>query len=293
MRKRFIPYKYASKSCRVLRNTFDDDMTMSILNRSRGRVNNFSVNPTDLYINWGTSTESFHGTWTPFLTIPIWINSPDFVTVAADKLKFFQYVETFWPTDRALQPLEYTDNTEVIRGWLENGHDAVLRWHLRGKGGAGIQIVSDLSQFRDVMIEGDNPLNRAAVPKLATKYFKKKNEYRVHVMDGEVLDIQQKKHRNGVLPTNFKVRSYNMGWIFCRDGVSIPDNIKQDCVDFVKEFGLEFGALDILHNEHYNRWAIAELNTAPGLEGTTLDKYHEGLSKLFTKVEEAIQSNAI
>ena len=38
--------------------------------------------------------------------------------------------------------------------------------------------------------------------------------------------------------------------------------------------GLDFGAADIGWNSHDGEPSVYEVNTAPGLEGTTLDKYY-------------------
>ena len=37
--------------------------------------------------------------------------------------------------------------------------------------------------------------------------------------------------------------------------------------------GLDFGAVDVLWNERQQKAYVCEVNTAPGLEGITLDNY--------------------
>jgi glutathione synthase/RimK-type ligase-like ATP-grasp enzyme len=41
--------------------------------------------------------------------------------------------------------------------------------------------------------------------------------------------------------------------------------------------GLDFGAVDIGHRLIDNQFFVFEVNTAPGLEGTTLDKYAKAI----------------
>jgi len=46
----------------------------------------------------------------------------------------------------------------------------------------------------------------------------------------------------------------------------------------VMALGLDFGAVDIVYNENDNKAYVLEINTAPGLSGTTLEKYVEVFS---------------
>ena len=45
---------------------------------------------------------------------------------------------------------------------------------------------------------------------------------------------------------------------------------------------LQFGAVDIIWNEKENKCYVLEINTAPGLVGTTLTKYTEAFTKEIT-----------
>ena len=47
--------------------------------------------------------------------------------------------------------------------------------------------------------------------------------------------------------------------------------------------GLKIGAVDIIWNELENKCYVLEINTAPGLEGTTLVKYTEAILKEITQ----------
>ena len=61
-----------------------------------------------------------------------------------------------------------------------------------------------------------------------------------------------------------------------------PDPVRDTiAVNAVKALGLDFGAVDIIYNEKENQYYVLEVNTAPGLEGTTLIKYAERFSKLW------------
>ena len=69
------------------------------------------------------------------------------------------------------------------------------------------------------------------------------------------------------------IRNIHTGWVYCRDNY-IPDPTSiQLAIDAVQAVGLDFGAVDLIYNQHYNQFYILEVNTAPGLEGTTLINY--------------------
>lgn len=110
------------------------------------------------------------------------------------------------------------------------------------------------------------------------KYQKKKNEYRVHVFNGSVIDITQKKKRKGVT-VDTKIRNYHNGWVYCRDDVYIPEGIELLAIRTIKALNLHFGAVDIIWNELQNKCYVLEVNTAPGLTGTTLERYADAIKE--------------
>jgi glutathione synthase/RimK-type ligase-like ATP-grasp enzyme len=110
---------------------------------------------------------------------------------------------------------------------------------------------------------------------LYVEYIKKKEEYRVHVAFGHIIDVQR-KGRNRDVPdedVNWQVRNHGNGFIYMRGGVDIPDCCRSLALAAVESLGLDFGAVDVIWNEHEDRWYVLEVNTAPGLSGTTLEKY--------------------
>ncbi len=107
---------------------------------------------------------------------------------------------------------------------------------------------------------------------------KKKKEFRVHVVNGSVIDVQQKKKRNGVETTSL-IRNLANGWIFAHEGVVEPAGLREMGVAAVAAVGLAFGAVDIIWNEKQNQCYVLEINTAPGLCQTTCDKYADAFAR--------------
>jgi len=161
----------------------------------------------------------------------------------------------------------FTTNIEKAWEWAEKGHTVVCRTTLRGSGGVGIVLATTKEEVVDAP--------------LYTKYVKKTQEYRVHVFDGEIIDAQRKARDRSVPDddVNWQIRNHSNGFVFVREGVNILDSVSDMCKQAIIALGLTFGAVDLIYNEHYNKWYVLEVNTAPGLEGITLDSYTNAIIK--------------
>lgn len=121
---------------------------------------------------------------------------------------------------------------------------------------------------------------------LYTQYVKKADEYRIHVFDGQVIDIQQKRKRQEVPneEVDYQIRNLAGGWVFCRDNIDCPSVCSTLAIDAVSALGLTFGAVDIGFNRNEGVGYVYEVNTAPGLEGSTLDSYFEALVRYIPEI---------
>lgn len=250
------PYKMASQGAQALRAGLSSLLNYRVkLVRPDGR---FRPRRDDLVINWGSSTE------------PNWIfkqeqdiNAPIYIGLAANKLESFNVFKGFGVTTP-----DFTEDINEAQSWINDGYTVVVRHILSGHSGEGIEVVS----------EGILP----HAP-LYTKYKKKRHEYRVHVFQGEVIDTCQKKkltEANRAGAVNTLIRNHSTGWVFCRDGV-VPCPAREElAIKAIQALGLDFGAVDIIYNEHEDQHYVLEVNTAPGLEGTTLAKYVKAIAAL-------------
>jgi glutathione synthase/RimK-type ligase-like ATP-grasp enzyme len=203
-------------------------------------------------INWG-STDQY-----PLYRVVRWINRPSAVRRASDKREFFAAMRD------NQNVVEATELRSVAETWREQGHVVVARTLTRSSGGAGIQLVT--------------PQNTGPMPvaPLYTKYFNAAREYRVHVIHEHTL-VQQKRRRNGVEPVNQHIRNAGPEWVFCVDNVTPPTAaLVAECSAVVCELGLDFGAVDV-RQKRDGSFKILEVNTAPGIEGTSLQFYAENL----------------
>jgi glutathione synthase/RimK-type ligase-like ATP-grasp enzyme len=153
---------------------------------------------------------------------------------------------------------DFTTDHSVAVGWLADGV-VVCRTLLRSSEGAGIIVAENAEQL-------------VAAP-LYTKYFKKKREYRVHVFNGQVIDVQEKRRRSGVEGGDTRIRNLANGYVFCRDGLVEPDGLRELAIKAVQALGYTLGAVDVAYNAHHNSLVVFEVNANPGLQGTTLENY--------------------
>jgi hypothetical protein len=121
-----------------------------------------------------------------------------------------------------------------------------------------------------VIIEPDGHLINAPLYTKATKH---KYEFRVHVFKGKVIDVQQKKRRIDYRGPNTGIRNHSNGYIYARVDIDVPEILLSSSIQAVNLLGLDFGAVDVGYRERDSRVFIFEINTAPGLVGTTLNKY--------------------
>ena len=235
-------WNFWSKSARALANELN-----AYLIRHEG--SRFVGRPYKPVINWGSSNlpKEVGGS-----TV---LNSAPQVALASNKLNFLETCVEDWRAP------PWTTDPEVARKWLEKGHDVVARTLLNGHSGAGIVLV--------------HPGGRLPYAPLYTKYVPKSTEWRVHCVGDTIIDVQRKAAKRGDV-ANWQIRNHDNGFIYARDQVPPRDVTEQALTSFLKS-GLDFGAVDVIYNAKREKAYVLEINTAPGLEGTTVGLYARAL----------------
>jgi glutathione synthase/RimK-type ligase-like ATP-grasp enzyme len=241
-----FPYKPGSNSARDLARSIGVRRISHTNSRFQGRLEK-------TVINWGASHLPEEVAKCTVLNIPEAVNR------ASDKLKFFENADCRKP--------EWTTDWMEALEWLNGNREStvVVRNVLNGHSGEGIELVGYAEPMPD-----NAPLY--------TMYVPKKQEYRVHVFHGEVIDVQRKARRRDVADedVNWKVRNNANGFVFARNGDAlgdVPPDVLEQATNAVDSLDLDFGAADVIFNEHQSLAYVLEVNTAPGLVGTTLDNY--------------------
>lgn len=247
VRVRVLPYKSYSRSAKALARALPCKRLIVDPDRSR-----FKRRQRDVVINWGNSTQAHRATLN---------GAPEALLRATNKLAFFQHFQ-----DKDYVPQFWTNAEDIP----DEAFPVVCRTTLTGHSGNGIV----LSKCRDDLVPAP----------LYVKYVPKTEEYRIHVgrlPDGSTTTIamQQKKRRLNHDQPNWQIRNYGNGFTYAREGVDPPARVLDVAHDCLLHCGLDFGAVDAgWHPTHGVR--VYEINTAPGLEGSTLDDY----ANYFTQV---------
>ena len=250
LRPIIYPYKLQSESAKALSNSLSD------LRCKRVRENgNYSHYDNHLVINWGNSR--FPNWWNENIYI---VNNPKSVAKAQNK-----HIALECMLNKVRIP-SFTTFKDVAERWIKKDRVAVARKLLRGCGGRGIYL-----------IDNENDLPECT---LYTRYVKKSDEYRIHIFMGTITFMQKKMLRNGSVGNNFQIRNYNNGWIFGSKNIAVPQDVVEQALLAVEALNLDFGAVDVGWQESSQKAFVYEVNTAPALEGTTLDLYSQHVRRL-------------
>jgi carbamoylphosphate synthase large subunit len=255
------PYKLASRSASDLANALTQALrykVWKVRSLKAGRIN----------LNWGHASAILNGGFAGGRAL----NPPHVVNIAGNKLLAFQKLQ-----EAGVSIPEFTTDQQIARSWINAGDVVLARTSLRGHSGFGIGICYPMNDHPDDAHNiGEEGVIQAP---LYVKYKKKKYEYRVHVFNNTVIDIQQKRKEREVEQTyeQTKIRSHANGWVFCREDLDLQGDkigrISNLALSAIDALGLDFGAVDIIYNQKEDTFYVLEVNTAPGLEGATLTKY--------------------
>jgi len=249
MKIKIYPYKNGSASAKALA----DALSCRVVKREGKEV------IADAIINWGSSSV------VRSTRSKVFLNLPENIGKAANKLHTFGVLSDVKDTILPIKLPVYTTqpDEEFINSSFERG-GIVVRHILTGHSGNGIQMVDNPDQL---------PLPKAP---LYVQYIKRREEYRVHVFKGQAFFVQRKARKMDVPDerVNWKIRNLAGGFIYASEGVTLPPEVLEACGKIMELLGVDFGAIDLLYSSS-KEYYFLEVNTAPGLAGTTLEKYSE------------------
>lgn len=236
------------------------------IKRIKNEGSKFKGAANKVVINWGSSQVPDE-----VLKCKV-INHPKKVAITSDKLKFFKHI--YDPLDNAFIP-DFTSSYEEALAWVGAKYWVCARTILNGHSGAGI-----------VLMHKDNPQDFVKAP-LYVKYIPKNEEYRVHVIYGKVVDVQRKtlsKEKGEAAKEageiNWKIRNLNNGFIYQRANINPSKSVYDVAIKTVGLCGLDFGAVDIVVHKATGDPYVLEINSAPGLQGQTVESYAKALGKM-------------
>ena len=255
----------------------------------------------DVLINWGSS-EPIQGIRANI------INKPESVALASNKLATFK---TLADSDINIPKYVHLDSSVLELNLFRiatfffaqpSQETFLFRTTATSSGGDGIYVMESLTALVESMIEDFEETTSGyflflrklvetspywadiiSRTKFVSSYFSAKDEYRVHVFCGQAIHVQRKGLRTDDLrpdSPSFYIRNHSNGFVFQVSDVNPPDSVIQASIDAVRALGLHFGAVDIRYNPQRNEYCVLEVNTAPALQGTTLERYRDSFVNL-------------
>lgn len=236
-----------------------------------------------IIVNWGCSSSIVK----TFINDATYLNHPDSVLAAVNKIDTSKKLRS-----EGLNRLVYTTNKEEAFTWYTKGTIVFARTIVNGKSGEGIVVCNPKAneKYSHISSFPDAPLY--------TQYYAKTHEFRIHVISGVVVDRQQKrkmseeKLSNNELTYDKMVRSWENGWVFTRENIKSHETMDWLATSAVNALGLNYGAVDILarysSDGTFRDCVVCEVNTSPGMEGSTLDTYSAGLAETISQAVDRI-----
>ena len=200
------------------------------------------------------------------------INPPSAVSKCTNKIRFFEACER--SKDHPRVPV-WTTSPWTAHGMHAKGVNLVVRREVASSQGRGAEI---LNGRHGSNLEHDID----AFPKapLYTVLVEDVTEFRIHVMDGNIIYKQQKLRKNNHDHARSElIRSYDNGWVFSSNLRFYKEDIGDQAIKAVRACGLDFGAVDMLWSHKDSKAYALEVNSAPGIEAGSLDAYAEAFKK--------------
>jgi len=250
-RIRLNPYAI-SKSAKALSRYLGIKRLKITKSGSRSPGSRFVGKNTDVVINWGNGKGNIGNARQ--------INKLYNVQLAANKLRALEALQASGVSTPTFGiGKEEFSTSELLYG----------RSELWGHSGKGIYVGT-----KDEI--PDCPLYVQAIEKVA--------EYRAIVVGDKVVDFKKKKKRNtpeGEEQIQHDEYIWNLsgGYIFARNNFDKPSGADSISISAVEALGLDFGAVDLIEDAD-GKLYVLEINTAFGLEGTTIELVGDALKEL-------------
>lgn len=173
-----------------------------------------------------------------------------------------------WFQDQAIPALEFTTSVTAVQEWLTSKATVFGRKYLNSSCGKGIVVIGP---------------GQEQVPfcPVYTKYKKKKREFRVHIFGNQVVAVTEKKRRKDFEgERDTKIRNLANGYVFVQGVENEPEGLRELALRASKVTASDFKGVDVGFNEKANELFIIEVNSAPGIQGSNVNKYIEAITNV-------------
>lgn len=206
--------------------------------------------PVDHLIRWGSRTGAG---WRPAEQV---INSQSSLENNTDKLDAMKQLD-----NGGIPVPNYSEDRDDLGDALEYPVVGRETDHARG------EDINLILQWRDSYLTDNDYF---------VEYIPTELEYRMHVVNGEVVQVHEKRLRSDEDNHPF-IRNSETGWVFLEPREDPPaDNL---AVDAVGCLGLDFGAVDVVREEETGDEYVLEVNSAPSLDEANLERYGDAFAE--------------
>lgn len=174
-----------------------------------------------------------------------------------DKLTQYKFFEK-----ELLNFASFTESKDEAKKWIKQGKSVLCRVLLQGQEGHGIIIADKIKELVDAPVY--------------VEYKEKTIEYRVNLYKGEFVNHREKRRKIGFEEPedgDDRIRNINNGYVYCLPRFNLPNKILLTAIRAAWVTDSDIVGVDIAYNRHTNEHFIIEVNSAPALEGTTVDGY--------------------
>lgn len=116
-----------------------------------------------------------------------------------------------------------------------------------------------------------------------TKWVDNAREYRIHVVNGEIIRYQRKYPALRADPSRVRVQNHKSGYVFKQPGKRLNSERTDACIAAVAALNLDFGAVDMIVDVSQPRGGLTrvlEVNTAPSCSPKTAEAYVNALREV-------------
>jgi len=255
------------------------------------------VSKYDTLIRWGSSGDSYMDE--EFQRV---INTAKNVVQSANRQHMFQRLARHIPGGQLLwhSRVPYSHDNSTL---------TMLR-HRFGRYGKDIELLGRSDERWDEI-----RANYETNGMFSVQFWPADYEVRVHIVDGNSVSMQVKARRNAdgtpthelIEANKLTIRNDANGWglwplsnsLAALLGIHKP-SIREQAKQVIRLFNLQFGVVDFLvrtpagkYNNLQHETKILEINTAPGVDGQTLERYISSIRTLLAKPIQATQEGAV
>lgn len=242
-----LPTYFLSRYYNSSLNTLTDKIIVPLGKRGKRRLSKLK---NSRIINWGLSAELISDSLIPDTNLIL--NKPNAISNAVNKIRTYEVLnEAELPV-----PTFVTDIEEAKKFFSKEGAIVYCRTLINSHSGNGIVIAKAPEELVDC--------------KLYTLKVPNYQEYRFHIVHGNLIQVQQKKttFTDGYDPDKALIKTKDKGYVFSSINVVLKEDdynlMTSIAVSAIKALGLDFGAVDLCISKK-GLVTILEVNTAPGI----------------------------